>query len=63
VLRAAEAARANKARVLALTARGGGPLRDLADLAIVVPTDRTDRAQELHLFIQHVICEMVEADA
>jgi D-sedoheptulose 7-phosphate isomerase len=63
VLRAAEAARAKQARVLALTARGGGPLRDLADLAIVVPTDRTDRAQELHLCIQHVICEMVEADA
>jgi D-sedoheptulose 7-phosphate isomerase len=63
VLRAAEAARGKGARVLALTARGGGRLRDLADVSIIVPTDRTDRAQELHLCIQHVICEMVEADA
>lgn len=63
VVRAAEAARAKGARVLALTARGGGALKDLADLCIVVPADRTDRAQELHLCIQHVICEMVESDA
>lgn len=63
VLRAAEAARAKGARVLALTARDGGRLKGLADLAIVVPTDRTDRAQEIHLCIQHAICEMVEADA
>lgn len=63
VIRAAEAALAKGARVLALTARGGGALKDLATLAIVVPADRTDRAQELHLCIQHIICEMVEADA
>ena len=63
VVRAAEAARAKGARVLALTARDGGTLRGLADLAIVVPTDRTDRAQEMHLAIQHVICELVEGDA
>jgi D-sedoheptulose 7-phosphate isomerase len=63
VINAAEAARKQGARVLVLTARDGGTLRALADVAIVIPTDRTDRAQELHLAIQHVICEMVEADA
>lgn len=62
VIRAAEAARAKGAKVLALTAGDGGALRGLADLAIVVPTDRTDRAQEMHLVIQHVICELVEDD-
>lgn len=63
VVRAAEAARGKGARVLALTSRDGGALRPLADVAIVVPTDRTDRAQELHLMIQHVICELAESDA
>ena len=63
VIRAAEAARTRGARVLALTARNGGALRALADIAIVVPTERTDRAQELHLLIQHVICELAESDA
>lgn len=63
VVRAAEAAREKGARVLVLTARDGGAVRPLADVAIVVPTDRTDRAQELHLMIQHVICELAESDA
>ena len=63
VIRAAEAARAQGAKVLVLTARDGGALRPLADVAIVVPTERTDRAQELHLTIQHVICELAESDA
>jgi D-sedoheptulose 7-phosphate isomerase len=63
VLRAAEAARDKGAKVLALTARDGGALRALADIAIVVPTERTDRAQEIHLMIQHIICELAESDA
>lgn len=63
VLNAARAARAKGAKVLALSARDGGALKALADQAIVIPTDRTDRAQELHLAIQHVICELVESDA
>lgn len=63
VVRAAEAARAKGAKVLVLTARDGGALRPLADVSIVVPTDRTDRAQELHLTIQHIICELAESDA
>jgi len=60
VLLAAEAARAKGVPVLALSARDGGKLRALADHNIVVPTDRTDRAQEVHLCIQHAICDAIE---
>jgi D-sedoheptulose 7-phosphate isomerase len=62
VLRAAEAARRVGAKVLAFSARGGGALRALADLSIVIPTQRTDRAQELHLCIEHAICERIERE-
>jgi D-sedoheptulose 7-phosphate isomerase len=62
VLRAAESARRIGAKVLAFSARGGGALRDLADLSIVIPTQRTDRAQELHLCIEHAICELIEQE-
>jgi D-sedoheptulose 7-phosphate isomerase len=62
VLRAAEAARSRGVSVLALSARGGGRLRELADHSVVVPTDRTDRAQEIHLCIEHSICELVERE-
>ena len=60
VLRAAEAARAKGVRVLAFSARSGGALRALADHSVVIPTDRTDRAQELHLCIEHAICDAIE---
>ena len=61
VIRAAEAATAKGVRVLAFSARDGGALRALADHSVVVPTTRTDRAQELHLCIEHVICDVIEA--
>lgn len=62
LLRAAEAARAKNVPVLALSARGGGRIKALATHTIVVPTERVDRAQELQLCIQHIICEQVERD-
>lgn len=62
VLRAAEAAKRKGVPVLAFSAGDGGRLRQLADLAIIVPTDRIDRAQEIHLCIEHRICELIEAD-
>jgi len=60
VLRAAEAARAKGVAVLAFSARDGGALKALADHNVIIPTSRTDRAQELHLCIEHVICDAVE---
>ena len=60
VLRAAEAARLLGVPVLALSANDGGALKLVVDHMIIVPTDRTDRAQELHLCIQHAICEIIE---
>ena len=60
VLRAAETARRQGVQVLAFSARDGGALRALADHNVIIPTERTDRAQELHLCIEHIICDLVE---
>jgi D-sedoheptulose 7-phosphate isomerase len=60
VLRAAQAARAKGVRVLAFSARDGGSLRGMADHSVIIPSTRTDRAQEMHLCIEHLICEYVE---
>jgi D-sedoheptulose 7-phosphate isomerase len=62
VLKAADAAHAKGVRVLAFSARDGGALAGLADHSVIVPTDRTDRAQEVHLCVEHLICEIVEAE-
>jgi D-sedoheptulose 7-phosphate isomerase len=60
LLRAAEAARAKGLKVLAMSARDGGRIRQLATHTVIIPTERTDRAQELQLCIQHVICDVIE---
>ncbi len=60
VIRAAQAAKARGVGVVALLGRSGGQLKDIADLVLVVPATETARIQELHLAIEHVICDLVE---
>src|SRR3954463_1843595 len=60
VLRAAEEAKARGVDVLAFSARDGGALKSLATHSVIIPTTRTDRAQELHLCIEHIICDMID---
>ncbi len=60
VIRAAQAAQSRGMTVVAFLGRSGGPLRDLAHAALVVPSDDTARIQELHLALEHVICGLVE---
>lgn len=61
LLEAARAARDVDARTVALLAGDGGPLRDMVDVAIVVPTANGAHAQELHLAIGHAVCDIVES--
>ena len=61
VLLAAQAAREKGVAVLAFSARDGGALLGAADHSVIIPTERTDRAQELHLNIEHAICDLIEA--
>ena len=58
--RAAAAARARGVRSVALLASGGGTLKDEVDLAIVLPTENTARAQEIQLAIGHAVAEWVD---
>jgi D-sedoheptulose 7-phosphate isomerase len=60
VIRAAQAARARGVAVVAFLGKGGGQLKALADASLVIPTDDTARIQELHLAVEHVICDIVE---
>ena len=60
VVLAARAARSRGVRVLSFSSRDGGRLPTVSDHVVLIPTQRTDRAQELHLCIEHVICDLVE---
>lgn len=60
LVRAARAAQEGGLATVALLAKGGGRVAGLVDLALIVPTDVTARAQEMHLAMGHVVCELVE---
>jgi D-sedoheptulose 7-phosphate isomerase len=61
LLVAASAARARRTATVAFLGRGGGPLAGLVDEAVVVPSDDTGLIQVLHLALEHVVVELVEA--
>lgn len=60
LLAAADQARSMGVATVALLAKGGGRLKDRVDVALVVPIDVTARAQELHLAIGHLVCDVVD---
>jgi D-sedoheptulose 7-phosphate isomerase len=60
VLAAVQEARSRGLHTLGLTGGDGGKLAGLVDVAFVVPAERTDRIQESHITLLHVLCELVD---
>ncbi len=60
VLRAVEAARERGALTVGLTGKDGGRMRELCEEAVVVPAEATERIQEAHITVIHLLCELVE---
>jgi D-sedoheptulose 7-phosphate isomerase len=60
VLKAVDAARELGLRTIGLTGRGGGALATSVDVPLVVEANSTQRIQETHITIGHILCELVE---
>ncbi len=60
VLLAAEQAHAQDMFVVALCGPQPGALGEMADLCILAPGATTDRIQELHITIGHILCEIID---
>jgi len=62
VLAAVEAAKERGAVVVGLLGRGGGAIAPRCDEALVVPAEATERIQEAHITLIHLLCELVERE-
>lgn len=62
VLAAAREAHARGMKVFGLLGKGGGPALALCDEAIVVPSASTDRIQEIHIKVIHILIEGIERE-
>jgi len=60
IIAALRAARDRGLGTIALLGKDGGAARELAELALVVPTTDTAHIQEAHLQVLHYVCEVVE---
>lgn len=63
VLEAIKTAHQRGMRVVALTGKNGGRMRELlrdTDIEICVPSDVTARIQEVHLLAIHCLCDLID---
>jgi D-sedoheptulose 7-phosphate isomerase len=60
VLRAVDAAHELGIKTIALAGRDGGKLAAAVDVALVVDARSTQRIQETHITIGHILCELIE---
>ena len=62
VVRGIAAAKDIGAATIGLLGKGGGTLKDMVDVSIVVPSSDTARIQEVHITIGHIICEILDGE-
>ncbi len=60
VISAAKVAAAKGMKVIAMTGKDGGAMRELCDVCLIVPAQMTADIQEFHLPIYHALCAMLE---
>ena len=60
IIHAVEAARARAVTTIAFLGKTGGKLRGVCDHELIVPGATSDRIQELHMLILHILVELIE---
>ena len=60
LVKAMEWGRDNGLVNIGLLGKGGGKMRELCDISIIVPSDNTQNIQESHIMIIHILCQMVD---
>lgn len=60
VIKAINFAKENGIKVIGFSGKGGGEMRNLCDLNLIVPSNDTARIQEMHIFIAHTICQAID---
>jgi len=60
LLKAAKTAKKMGIKTTAFLGKKGGKLLDLVDFSFVVPSDDTQRIQEVHITVGHIVVQLVE---
>ena len=60
VIKAVSAARNKDLKIIGFLGGSGGELKNLVDIPIIIPSKSTQRIQEGHITVGHILCELVE---
>ena len=60
IVKAAQFAQSNKIKVISLTGNNGGNLKEYSDINMNIKTSNTQRIQEIHILIGHILCDIIE---
>ena len=60
VVKAVNTAKEKQMQTIALLGKGGGDLAAMVDVALVVPSQISQRIQEAHIAVIHTWCELIE---
>ena len=62
VIKAVEKAHEKKMKVIGFLGGTGGKLKSMVDMPVVIPSSNTQRIQEGHITVAHIVCELVEEE-
>ena len=60
VLNALDYAKSMHAKVVGFSGAQGGKMNDICDINLVIPSDDTPRIQEMHIFVGHTLCHLID---
>lgn len=63
ILQALEAAKERSCTTVLFTGKDGGAGAKLADHSLIVPSNATERIQEVHITFVHILCELLECES
>ncbi|GAX86817.1 D-sedoheptulose 7-phosphate isomerase [Lebetimonas natsushimae] len=62
VINAINSAKKIGCKIITLTGKNGGKMKDLGDVNIVIPSNDTPRIQEMHIMVGHMICAFIDEE-
>jgi len=62
IVKALQACREMKIPSIVFTGNDGGEVRNWCDVCVMAPGEYTSQVQEVHLVLEHTLCECVEAE-
>lgn len=60
IINACKLAQSNSIKVISLTGKDGGIVKGISDININIQHESTQRIQEMHILIGHIICDIIE---